>query len=52
MQQNDGSFDMGQDGKSGSANVNVARDAFGFSLNYYNGDYKPIGSATPVSASI
>lgn len=41
---NDGTFDMGGDGKTGSGNSNVARDAFGYSLNYYNGDYKPVSS--------
>ena len=34
--------DMGADGKTGSANVNVARDAFGYSLNYFDGDYAAI----------
>lgn len=47
---NDGTFDMGQDGKTGSANSNVTRNAFGFSLNYYNsingGDYTPIGTTS------
>ena len=37
-------FDIGQDGKVGAANNLVARDAFGFSLNYFTGDYKPIGT--------
>jgi YD repeat-containing protein len=49
---NDGTFDIGADGKAGSANVNVARDAYGLSLNYFNGDYKPIGnSATPFATT-
>lgn len=38
----DGAFDMGEDGNTGSANKYVARDAFGFSLNYYAGDYASI----------
>ena len=38
-------FDMGQDGKTGSANELVARDAYGFSLNYFTGDYVPIDNA-------
>jgi hypothetical protein len=38
--------DMGQDGLNGSINQSFARDAFGYSLNYYNGDYKPIGTPT------
>ncbi|PKP12739.1 MAG: hypothetical protein CVU08_09030 [Bacteroidetes bacterium HGW-Bacteroidetes-3] len=33
-----GSNDMGQDGAT------TAKDAFGYSLNYFNGDYKPIGA--------
>lgn len=33
--------DQGQDGVSGSPGSTV-RDAFGFSLNYFAGDYKPI----------
>lgn len=44
------SYDMGRDGVSVARNNNslVARDAFGFSLNYYYGDYQPIKiSATP-----
>lgn len=43
-----GEYDMGQDGKTGTINSLVARDAFGFSLNYFTGDYKPIStSVTP-----
>jgi len=45
--------DMGNDGDatplipSGSPaiNSNIARDAFGFSLNYFRGDYSPINAA-------
>ena len=40
-----GEFDMGQDGKITTANSLVARDAFGFSLNYFTGEYKPISTA-------
>ena len=40
----DGSYDMGEDGKTGSANSLVARDAYGMSLNYFEGDYEPISS--------
>lgn len=52
----DGTYDMGGDGKIGGANVLVARDAYGFSLNYYTtainsitvNDYKAInGTVTP-----
>jgi YD repeat-containing protein len=35
-----GGFDMGQDGLNSTS---VARDAYGYSLNYFNGDYKSIG---------
>ena len=49
---NDGTFDMGGDGKTGSANSNVARDAFGYSLHYYNGDYKPISSTVTPFATV
>jgi RHS repeat-associated protein len=31
--------DMGQDGKIGESNSNVARDAYGFNLNYFTQDY-------------
>ncbi len=41
------SYDMGQDGVGSSANSLVARDAFGFSLNYFYGDYHAIGTARP-----
>jgi RHS repeat-associated protein len=34
--------DVGQDGMAGSENDKTARDVYGFSLHYYNGDYKPI----------
>ncbi|MGN6266192.1 MAG: RHS repeat-associated core domain-containing protein [Ginsengibacter sp.] len=42
-------FDMGGDGSNTSS---VGRDAFGFSLNYYNGDYKPIGSTVAPFAMV
>jgi len=35
-------YDMGEDGKAGSVNKLVARDALGFNLNYYAGDYLSI----------
>jgi RHS repeat-associated protein len=38
-----GGFDMGQDGLNSTT---PASDAFGYSLNYFNGDYKPIGTNT------
>ena len=43
--------DIGQDGHQGSINSNVARDVFGFSLHYYNDDYKPISGAHTSSKS-
>jgi RHS repeat-associated protein len=39
----DGLFDIGQDGKTGGSLPIVGRDAFGYMLDYYIGDYKPIG---------
>jgi RHS repeat-associated protein len=36
--------DIGTDGKSGSLNQYVARDALGFNLNYFHGDYKAINT--------
>lgn len=36
------SNDMGRDGNASSANKNVARDAFGYSLTYFQDDYKSI----------
>jgi RHS repeat-associated protein len=38
-----GQFDIGQDGKTGGSLPIVARDAYGYMLDYYRGDYKPIG---------
>jgi len=37
-------YDMGRDGDTTWANRYVARDAFGFNLNYFTNDYKPISS--------
>lgn len=34
--------DMGEDGYVHGANVTIGRDAFGYDLNYFNGDYRPI----------
>jgi len=36
--------DMGEDGTATSGNANVARDAYSYSLNYYEGDYSNIGN--------
>lgn len=38
-------YDMGQDGRPSLRNGNVARDVYGYSLNYHPGDYKAISSA-------
>ncbi len=38
-------YDMGRDGDTTWINRYVARDAFGFNLGYYTGDYSPINSA-------
>jgi len=37
-------YDMGRDGDTTQPNRYVARDAYGFSLNYYTGDYTAIGT--------
>jgi RHS repeat-associated protein len=34
--------DIGNDGLAATANKDFGRDAFGYSLSYYTGDYKPI----------
>jgi RHS repeat-associated protein len=34
--------DIGGDGKTGTLNQYVGRDALGFNLNYFLGDYKPV----------
>lgn len=44
-----GNFDAGKDGVAGAANHLVARDAFGFSLQYYNGDYTPINNTNSLA---
>lgn len=47
-----GAFDIGGDGLippsggGGASNSNVGRDVYGFSLNYFNGDYKPVGGSS------
>ena len=41
----DGSFDIGNDGVVGGSNSTIARDAYGYSLNYFSSDYKPIGQS-------
>ncbi|TWF40529.1 RHS repeat-associated protein [Chitinophaga polysaccharea] len=35
--------EMGKDGNTGSPTANFAKDVAGFSLDYFQGDYKPIG---------
>lgn len=37
--------DIGKDGNSGSPAFPVGRDALAFTLDYFNNDYKPVGSA-------
>ncbi|MVT08531.1 RHS repeat-associated core domain-containing protein [Chitinophaga tropicalis] len=36
--------DIGKDGLTGSSRAAIARDAYGYTLDYYKGDYKPIAS--------
>ena len=43
---------IAQDGKPGSSNQYVARDAFNFSLNYYAGDYHAISSFIVFPAAV
>jgi RHS repeat-associated protein len=38
-------YDMGRDGDTTYMNRYVARDAFGYNLTYYAGDYSPISSS-------
>ena len=38
----DASKDMGQDGLAGSENSSVAKDEFGYSLSYFDGDYSAV----------
>lgn len=38
-------MDMGRDALAGNVNEFVAKDAWGFELGFYNGDYSPIGGA-------
>jgi RHS repeat-associated protein len=37
--------DMGKDGVVGTPRAVVARDAYAYSLDYFNGDYQPIGAS-------
>ncbi len=46
--------DMGRDGDATdplNVNGNAARDAFGFALNYFNNDYKPLGTGVQTFAN-
>ena len=38
------SNDMGNDGKASTTNQQFAKDAYGYSLNYFYGDYSPINN--------
>ncbi len=48
----DGTYDMGGDGKTDAGLNPVARDVFGFSLNYFTGDYKTINTGVTPFATI
>ncbi|MBK8705993.1 MAG: hypothetical protein IPN33_22180 [Saprospiraceae bacterium] len=37
--------DIGNDGLAGSTNSTVAKDAFGYTLNYHSNDYQPIDAS-------
>jgi len=41
----DTTYDIGKDGALASLNKSFATDAFGYSLDYFNGDYTPIGGS-------
>jgi len=49
-------LEMGKDGYAPEAGVNlnryVARDAYGYALNYFDGDYQPINQASNVNPEI
>jgi RHS repeat-associated protein len=40
-------IDMGEDGKSTSGNKGIARDVYGFNLNYFTGEYAAINGNIP-----
>ncbi|WPQ60685.1 polymorphic toxin-type HINT domain-containing protein [Chitinophaga sancti] len=44
-------YDFGQDGKQGTSRSVIGPDVYGYSLDYYKGDYKPIDNtkALPLS---
>jgi RHS repeat-associated protein len=44
--------DIGLDGFSGNNRLPVARDAYAYSLDYYVGDYKPIGPGTGAPSAL
>jgi len=43
---NNPSYDMGHDGDIHNTNNTVARDAYGFTLSYFNGDYRSIAASS------
>ena len=36
--------DIGKDGVANTANANIGKDVFGYTIGYFDGDYKPIGT--------
>lgn len=44
--------DMGHDGLAGNVNEGFAKDAFGYSLNYFDKDYKPIGTLADLDSAL
>jgi RHS repeat-associated protein len=44
--------DIGKDGVGGEERRDVGRDAYAFSLDYFKGDYKPIGGSTADAFSL
>ncbi|MDQ0110240.1 RHS repeat-associated protein [Chitinophaga terrae (ex Kim and Jung 2007)] len=43
----DPAMDMGGDGKTGLPTATIGKDVIGFALDYFKGDYKPIGTNAP-----
>ncbi len=43
---NPAGFDMGKDGSSGAGHTNISKDAYGYMLDYYNGDFQQIDASS------
>ncbi len=49
---NPAGFDMGKDGSSGASHTNISKDAYGYLLNYYNGDFQQIDASSTRAFSL